>query len=80
MKILLSPTRRLRDQIMNRRCAVDYDVPKRGGRAYQAHPADQHVDDRANSGITHEPGGIQCGRNSTLQFRHICQPRKLSRT
>jgi hypothetical protein len=27
-----------RDQIRNRRCAVDFDIPKHGGRARQAQP------------------------------------------
>lgn len=35
---LAEPHTPARDQIMNRRCAVDFDVPKRGGRAGQAHP------------------------------------------
>jgi hypothetical protein len=26
------------DQIRNRRCAVDFDIPKQGGKARQAHP------------------------------------------
>ncbi|KKZ68957.1 hypothetical protein VO63_36845 [Streptomyces showdoensis] len=27
-----------RDQIRKRRCAVDFDIPKHGGNARQAHP------------------------------------------
>ena len=46
LQLLSDTERRLRelgakrdaDQIRNRRCAVDFDIPKHGGRARQAHP------------------------------------------